>query len=160
MVVFEASCGSHAGRIVGVIVQRPVQEGNLAAVFQNINALQQILAVPQVVPAGIILFPAQLRRNRPAAHGIINIIEEAYVLEVSSPGIERQIKYDWHFDENIGKKVTVKLYKKINESKVLVGELVSGSQKGDVTILLNGNETVIENENIIDVRIYFEFGGN
>ena len=89
-----------------------------------------------------------------------DLIEEAYVLEVSSPGIERQIKYDWHFDESIGKKVTVKLYKKINESKVLVGELVSGSQKGDVTIILNGNEIVIENENIIDVRIYFEFGGN
>lgn len=90
----------------------------------------------------------------------VDLIEEAYVLEVSSPGIERQIKYDWHFDESIGKKVTVKLYKKINESKVLVGELVSGSQKGDVTIISNGNEIVIENENIIDVRIYFEFGGN
>ena len=90
----------------------------------------------------------------------VDLISEAYVLEVSSPGIERQLKYDWHFNENIGKKVTVKLYKKISESKVLVGELVSGSQKGNVKIISNGEEIEIENENIIDVKIYFEFGGN
>jgi len=89
-----------------------------------------------------------------------DLIKEAYILEVSSPGIERQLKYDWHFEESIGKKVAVKLYKKVDDSKLIIGELISGSQKGDLKLDLNGEEIVIENENIIDVRIHFEFGGN
>ena len=90
----------------------------------------------------------------------IDIIEDAYILEVSSPGIERQLKYDWHFEEAKGKKVQVKLFKKLNDTKLLVGTLVSGSEKGDVTIEENGEEILIEKANIIDVKIYFEFGGN
>lgn len=89
-----------------------------------------------------------------------DLIKEAYILEVSSPGIERQLKYDWHFSESIGKKVAVKLYKKVEDSKLIIGELVSGSQKGDIRLNVNGEEIFIENENIIDVRIHFEFGGN
>lgn len=90
----------------------------------------------------------------------INLIDEAYILEVSSPGIERQLKYDWHFDESIGKKVQVKLFKKVNDTKLLIGELVSGSEKGDLKLIVDNQETVIEKANIIDVKIYFEFGGN
>ena len=90
----------------------------------------------------------------------VDLIKEAYVLEFSSPGIERQLKYDWHFEENTGKKVQIKLYKKVNETKLLIGELVSGSQKGNVVINIDGEEITVENETIIDVKIYFEFGGN
>ena len=89
-----------------------------------------------------------------------DIIKEAYVLEVSSPGIERLIKYDWHFNEAVGKKVQVKLFKKINDTKLLIGTLVSGKENGDVTLFINGEDVVIEKANIIDVKIYFEFGGN
>lgn len=90
----------------------------------------------------------------------VDLIEEAYILEVSSPGIERQLKYDWHFEESVGKKVQIKLFKKVNDTKLLIGTLVSGSEKGDVTVDLNGEEIRIEKANIIDVKIYFEFGGN
>lgn len=90
----------------------------------------------------------------------VDLIEEAYILEVSSPGIERQLKYDWHFEESVGKKVQVKLFKKVNDTKLLIGTLLSGSEKGDVIIDVNGEETHIERANIIDVKIYFEFGGN
>ena len=86
-----------------------------------------------------------------------DLIEEAYILEVSSPGIERQLKYDWHFEESIGKKVQVKVFKKVNDLKLLVGTLVSGSEKGDVTILDGKEEITLERANIVDVRIYFEF---
>ena len=89
----------------------------------------------------------------------VDLIKEAYVLEVSSPGIERLIKYDWHFKEAEGKKVQVKLFKKVNDTKLIVGTLVSGSENGDVTIMVNDETVVIEKANIIDVKIYFEFGG-
>ena len=90
----------------------------------------------------------------------VDLIKEAYVLEVSSPGIERQLKYDWHFNEYKGKKVCAKLYRKVNESKMIIGTLISGSEKGELVLDADGEEIIIENDNIIDVRIYFEFGGN
>lgn len=90
----------------------------------------------------------------------VDLITEAYILEISSPGIERQLKYDWHFLESVGKKVQVKLFKKVNDTKLLVGTLVSGSEKGDVTLEVDGEEIVLEKANITDVKIYFEFGGN
>lgn len=90
----------------------------------------------------------------------LDLIKEAYILEVSSPGIERQLKYDWHFLENEGKKVQIKVFKKVNDLKLLVGTLVKGSEKGDVIILVDEKEINIERANIIDVKIYFEFGGN
>ena len=90
----------------------------------------------------------------------VDIIPEAYILEISSPGIERQIKYDWHFSESVGKKIQVKLFKKVNDTKLLIGTLVSGSEKGDITLEVDGEEVLIEKANIIDVKIYFEFGGN
>ena len=39
-------------------------------------------------------------------------IKEQYFLEVSSPGIERVLKKEKHLQQNIGKEVNVKLFKK------------------------------------------------
>lgn len=36
-------------------------------------------------------------------------IEQSYCLEVSSPGIERELKKDWHFQKYIGKQVKTRL---------------------------------------------------
>ena len=39
-------------------------------------------------------------------------IKEQYFLEVSSPGIERVLRKDKHLEQNIGKEISVKLFKK------------------------------------------------
>ena len=44
-------------------------------------------------------------------------IKEQYFLEVSSPGIERVLKKDRHLEQNIGKEIHVKLFKKDENSK-------------------------------------------
>lgn len=41
-----------------------------------------------------------------------NYIKEQYFLEVSSPGIERVLRKDKHLEQNIGKEVSVKLFRK------------------------------------------------
>ena len=46
-----------------------------------------------------------------------DFIKEQYFLEVSSPGIERNLKKDKHFEQNIGKRVDVKLFKKDENGK-------------------------------------------
>ena len=44
-------------------------------------------------------------------------IKEQYFLEVSSPGIERILRKDKHLEQNIGKEVNIKLFKKDENGK-------------------------------------------
>lgn len=86
-----------------------------------------------------------------------DFIEDAYILEVSSPGIERVLKYDFHFEEAVGETVEIKLFKALDGAKTLIGTLVSGSEKGDVTLNIDETEQIIKRENISQVKIHFEF---
>ena len=47
-------------------------------------------------------------------------IEDAYILEVSSPGLGRPIKKDKDFQRNLGDEVEVRTYKPINKQKEFV----------------------------------------
>ena len=51
-------------------------------------------------------------------------IEEAYILEVSSPGLGRTLKKDRHFEKSIGQVVEIKLFKPIEKRKDFAGELL------------------------------------
>lgn len=51
-------------------------------------------------------------------------IEQNYYLEVSSPGMDRQLFEPKHYEKYAGKIVEVKLYKAVNGKKVIEGELV------------------------------------
>lgn len=44
-------------------------------------------------------------------------IKEQYFLEVSSPGIERTLRKDKHLEQNIGKEINIKLFKKDENGK-------------------------------------------
>lgn len=54
-----------------------------------------------------------------------DFIKNAYILEVSSPGIERRLRSDEHIKQNIGSKIEVHTYKNIEElkSKTIIGIL-------------------------------------
>ena len=57
-------------------------------------------------------------------------IKEQYFLEVSSPGVERILRKDRHLEQNIGKEVEVKLFKKDeNGSKSYQGKKMEQSKK-------------------------------
>lgn len=81
-------------------------------------------------------------------------IKEQYYLEVSSPGIERILRKDRHLEQNIGKQVEAKLFKKDeNGSKNYIGELKK-FDKETVTI----DEIKIERKNIAQIKTIFEWG--
>ena len=81
-------------------------------------------------------------------------IKEQYYLEVSSPGIERVLRKDRHLQQNIGKKVDVKLFKKDeNGSKNYIGEL---KQFDEETITID--EVKIERKNIALIKTIYEWG--
>ncbi|MBL4930877.1 ribosome maturation factor RimP [Clostridium paridis] len=64
-------------------------------------------------------------------------IKDAYYLEVSSPGIDRQLFTNEHIEKSIGSQVLVKLSKTVNGHKNLKGKLLEA----------NDNEIIVENDN-------------
>ena len=80
-------------------------------------------------------------------------IKEQYYLEVSSPGIERVLRKEKHLEQNIGKKVEAKLFKKDeNGSKAYIGELKKFDEE-TITI----DEIKIERKNIALLKTIYEW---
>jgi len=50
-------------------------------------------------------------------------------IEVSSPGIERKLKYQWHFTEAVGKDVCVHTLKAVEGKKNFTGHLTKVSEE-------------------------------
>lgn len=68
-----------------------------------------------------------------------DFISDAYIMEVSSPGLGRQLKKDRHFENSMGEEVELKLYKPVEGSKEYTGILTSFS-KDTITIEVAENE--------------------
>jgi ribosome maturation factor RimP len=84
-------------------------------------------------------------------------ISEAYMLEVSSPGLGRQLRRDRHFEKSIGEEVEVKLFKPINKKKEYIGLLKSFDQN-TITIELEDQSSMeIPRNQISTVRLTFDF---
>lgn len=62
-------------------------------------------------------------------------IEQAYFLEVSSPGVERDLVRDEHFLANIGEKIKVKMIRPIDSQREFSGVL-SDYTDGNITIAI------------------------
>ncbi len=80
-------------------------------------------------------------------------IKEAYILEVTSPGLDRPLKKEKDFIRFQGKSVDIGLYKAVNGSKIVTGELVS-QKDGDVTVKLpDGTLYTAEKNAISSVKL-------
>ncbi|MBO5845766.1 MAG: ribosome maturation factor RimP [Clostridia bacterium] len=84
-------------------------------------------------------------------------IEEAYYLEVSSPGIERELRTDMHIDACEGWNVEVRLYAPVDGSKVFRGKLLTLGENGSVRIDANGKTREFQRETVAKIQTYFEF---
>ncbi len=62
-------------------------------------------------------------------------IEQSYVLEVSSPGVERDLVRDWHFEKYIGSPIQVRFIRPVEGVRDFVGELTGYDENG-ITMLL------------------------
>ncbi len=63
-------------------------------------------------------------------------IEQAYFLEVSSPGVERDLVRDEHFTAYIGEKVKVKMIRPVDGKREFAGILESW-EDGNITVRMN-----------------------
>ncbi len=86
-------------------------------------------------------------------------IEDFYYLDVSSPGLERVIRTEEHYEACIGETVEIKLFAALDGKKSMVGELVSYDKESDDITLRDraGNEYKIGRRLISKANIYFEF---
>ncbi|MBR3243877.1 MAG: ribosome maturation factor RimP [Parasporobacterium sp.] len=92
-----------------------------------------------------------------------DFIPDAYILEVSSPGLTRPLKKERDYERNLGKPVEVHLYKPIEmekeKVKVFIGDLKAYD---DRTVTLDIGEdaeeiVVLEKTNISIVKQYVVF---
>ncbi len=86
-------------------------------------------------------------------------IDDAYHLEVSSPGLERDIKYDWHYELLIGEKVELRLFapmESIPGTKVFVG-ILKAYQNEAITLDVGGNDIVIPQKAVSKAKTVFDF---
>ncbi|MDE7029343.1 MAG: ribosome maturation factor RimP [Lachnospiraceae bacterium] len=89
-----------------------------------------------------------------------DFIPEAYILEVSSPGLGRALKKDRHLQQSLGEEVEVKTYRPIDHQKEFTGILMA-FDKDTVTIEIeNHSETkdmVFAKSDIAVIRLTLDF---
>lgn len=83
-------------------------------------------------------------------------IDEAYYLEVSSAGLDRELYRPGDFERFLGATVEVRLYRPREGAKVFVGELLRYAD-GAVTLRTGGREETFVKEEYAIVRLYPEF---
>ncbi|MBE5952939.1 MAG: ribosome maturation factor RimP [Lachnospiraceae bacterium] len=84
-------------------------------------------------------------------------IKDAYILEVSSPGLTRPLKKEKDFKRSIGKLVELKLYKQYNGAKEYVGVL-ENFDENTITIMNdddNHDEITFNRSDISMIRLAF-----
>lgn len=85
-----------------------------------------------------------------------DFIAEAYILEVSSPGLGRKLKKDKEFMRSIGKDIDIKFYKPVDGAKEVSGKLV-GFTKEDITIEKDGTDKAYARSEIASVKLSLDF---
>lgn len=85
-----------------------------------------------------------------------DFIEDAYILEVSSPGLGRTLKKDKHFQKSLMEKVEIKTYKPVLGSKEFEGTLKAFDGK-TITILAGDEELIFERTDVATVKLALDF---
>lgn len=81
-----------------------------------------------------------------------DLIKGSYILEVSSPGLDRELKREKDFQREQGKAVDVSLFAPINGQKVITGTL--NGYTGDAVVI---DEETIPMDKIAQVRLHIDF---
>ena len=85
----------------------------------------------------------------------MGIEKGSYEMIVSSPGIERKLKTNRHFELALGELVKIKLFEPIEDKYVLEGYIESSNEQ-DIKLIVNSVEVVINFSNIKSAKIEFK----
>ena len=80
-------------------------------------------------------------------------IEQNYYLEVSSPGLERELTREEHFQALLGARIKVRLIRPVDNVRDFTGELLS-FENGAITLLLeNGTQMQLQKKEASWIRL-------
>lgn len=85
-----------------------------------------------------------------------DFIDDAYILEVSSPGLGRTLKKDKHLAKSIGSRVELKTYKPIEKCKEFSGVLKAFDGE-TITVETESGEKVFAKSDVALIRLAFDF---
>ena len=86
-----------------------------------------------------------------------DFIDDAYIMEVSTPGLGRPLKKERDYQRNLGEEVEIRTYRMVNKQKEFRG-ILKAYDKATVTIENeNEEEMVFDKENIALIRQAFDW---
>ncbi len=85
-----------------------------------------------------------------------DFIADAYILEVSSPGLGRILKKDRHLVSALGQEVEIKLFKAVDQRKEFAGTL-EAFDADNVTIVEEESSRTFSRKNIAVIRLAIDF---
>ena len=85
-----------------------------------------------------------------------DFIEEAYILEVSSPGLGRPLKKDRHLEKSLGKEVELRLYRPQEKQKEFEG-ILKAYDKDSVTLEIQEEVKKFARPDIALIRLALDF---
>lgn len=86
-----------------------------------------------------------------------DFIPDSYILEVSSPGLGRQLKKEKDFARSLGEEVEVKLYRAVNKQKEFAGVLADYDTEKLVLEFEDGSRMEFNRIDIAMVRLALDF---
>lgn len=84
-----------------------------------------------------------------------DLIKDSYRLEVSTPGVDRPLKFLQQYPKHINRKFEI-TYKTGEEKKSLTGKLLS-VEREELTFLSEGKNFIIEFKNITTAKVLISF---
>lgn len=87
-----------------------------------------------------------------------DFIPNAYILEVSSPGVERELVKKEHFEKMLGQKVMLKLIRPLDGKREFSGVL-EGFDNGEITVSLEQDKKITVNKKETAYVRLDDFGG-
>ena len=85
-----------------------------------------------------------------------DVIADAYILEVSSPGLGRQLKKDRDYKRSLGEEIEFKLYKARNKQKEFEG-ILKDFDENSFTITLDDEDVVFDRKDVAMMRLAVHF---
>ncbi|MDD3304146.1 MAG: ribosome maturation factor RimP [Clostridia bacterium] len=96
--------------------------------------------------------------SRAVENTVDTLIKNEYVLEVSSPGIERQLKNIRLYKKYTSQEIFVKLYQKTEYGKEITGILTNVNENDNtITVSINGKDIVLKLEEITSAHTVYDF---
>ena len=86
-----------------------------------------------------------------------DFIEDAYIMEVSSPGLGRPLKKETDFRRSLGEEVEIRTYRMLDKQKEFTGILKDYDENTVTITLADETEKTFDKDDIALIRLAFDF---